>query len=447
MGLVYEAQDPVIHRRVAIKLVRADLLAGEQREDYVERFQREAQAAGRCSHPGIVVIYDFALHEGNPYLAMEYVEGLGLDRALRQEPRFTPAAAVAVILQVLEALGCAHALGIVHRDIKPANIVLMTGGQVKVMDFGIARLDDSDLTNVGTAIGTPSYMSPEQCRGDAIDARTDLFSSATVLQEMLIGQLPFPGRSFTQVAFGLMNEPPACAPELAAVAGPALTRVLHRALAKRPDERFADAAAMAAALRQALDGTPTATLSADSDKATVFLPAARGSGALPAPGSAAGPAAAGPVMAPALLGDLERGLARHLGPIARHLVHTSLRSAASAEDLCDQLARRIEHPDERRQFLSQALETVRTHASGQRAPDPGQTGAPGASAIAPEEIERARLALAKTLGPIARILVQRALGQARTTADLWDLLAVHLGSAAERADFLSRRDAGGRPRP
>lgn len=444
MGVVYEAQDPVIDRKVAIKLVRADLLAGEQRQDFVERFRREAQAAGRCSHPGIVVIYDFALHEGNPYLAMEYVEGLGLDRALRQEPRFTPAAAVAVILQVLEALGCAHALGIVHRDIKPANILLMTGGQVKVMDFGIARLDDSDLTNVGTAIGTPSYMSPEQCRGEAIDARTDLFSAATVLQEMLIGRLPFPGRSFTQVAFTLMNEPPACAPELAAVAGPALTQVLHRALAKRPDERFADAAAMAGALRQALGGAPTPT--ADSDKATVFLPAARGAGALPA----AGPTATGPVMAPALLGDLERGLARHLGPIARHLVHTSLRSAASAEDLCDQLARRIEHPEERRQFLSQALETVRTHASGQRAPDPGQTGTPGASgasAIAPEEIERARLALAKTLGPIARILVQRALGQARTTADLWDLLAVHLGSAAERADFLSRRDAGGRPRP
>ncbi|MBV5275432.1 MAG: serine/threonine protein kinase [Lamprocystis purpurea] len=179
MGIVYEAHDPAIDRKVAIKLIRADLLDGEERQNYIERFQREAQAAGRCNHPGIVAIFDFALHEGNPFLAMEYVEGLGLDRVLAHGERFTPAAAVQFILQVLDALACAHALGIVHRDIKPSNVLIMSGGRIKVMDFGIARIDNSDLTHAGTAIGTPSYMSPEQCRGGAVDLRTDLFSVAT----------------------------------------------------------------------------------------------------------------------------------------------------------------------------------------------------------------------------------------------------------------------------
>ena len=209
MGVVYEAHDPAIDRKVAIKLVRTDLLAGQERQDYVERFRREAQAAGRCNHPAIVAIYDFALHEGDPFLAMEYVEGLGLDQALAHGEGFAPDAAVHVVLQVLDALDYAHARGIVHRDIKPANILLMAGGRVKVMDFGIARIDSSDLSLVGMVIGTPRYMSPEQCRGETVDSRSDLFSAAVMLQEMLIGQRPFPGRSFTEIAHRLLNEPPA----------------------------------------------------------------------------------------------------------------------------------------------------------------------------------------------------------------------------------------------
>jgi serine/threonine-protein kinase len=119
MGMIYQAHDPVIDRKVAIKLIRADLLAGEERADYLERFRREAQAAGRCAHPNIVAIYDFAVHEGNPFLAMEYVEGRNLSQVLTQSGRFDPQAAVAAIGQVLDALACAHGLGIVHRDVKP----------------------------------------------------------------------------------------------------------------------------------------------------------------------------------------------------------------------------------------------------------------------------------------------------------------------------------------
>lgn len=427
MGVVYEAHDPVIDRKVAIKLVRTELLASEERQAYVDRFRREAQAAGRCSHPCIVAIFDFALHDGNPFLAMEYVDGVGVDKVLAQGERFAPAAAVHVLLQVLDALASAHALGIVHRDIKPANILLTDGGRVKVTDFGIARIDSSELTHAGMAIGTPSYMSPEQCRGGEIDPRSDLFSAAAVLQEMLIGQRPFRGGNFTEITYGVLNEPPAGGAELATVAGPSLQFAIHRALAKRPEDRFVSAGAMADALRQAVGGSAHEPASADAVDKTLVAVRARG---------AVSPAGAS--FDQTLLSGIERRLARHVGPIARYLVQTSIRTAASLEDLCSLLAQRIDHPDERQKFLSEALNAVESSASGHSSGRLGQSQRLASSSIAAEEIDRAQRALAETLGPIAKILVQRALQQVQTGQELWDLLADHIGPTKERADFLRR---------
>lgn len=249
MGIVYEAHDAVIDRKVAIKLVRAELLEGKERQDYIERFQREAQAVGRCNHPCIVAIFDYALHEQNPYLVMEFVDGVGLDSTMAQGERLTPNASIHLILQVLEALSCAHAGGIVHRDIKPGNILLMTGGRVKVTDFGIARLDNSNLTLDGMAVGTPRYMSPEQCLGGAVDPRSDLFSTAILLQEMLTGERPFPGQNLTEIACSVLRDPPGGGEKLASVAGSDVCEVIQRALAKAPEERYASADVMAVALR------------------------------------------------------------------------------------------------------------------------------------------------------------------------------------------------------
>ena len=145
MGMIYLAHDPVIDRKVAIKLIRADLLGSDDRADYLARFRHEAQAAGRCAHPNIVAIYDFAVHEGNPFFAMEYVEGSNLSQVLAQSGRFPPATAIALMGQVLDALACAHGFGIVHRDVKPANVLLPGDGRVKMTDFGISRLDTSAL--------------------------------------------------------------------------------------------------------------------------------------------------------------------------------------------------------------------------------------------------------------------------------------------------------------
>ena len=193
MGVVYKALDPDIGRAVAIKLVRADLLDGEERETFVARFRREARAAGRCSHPNIVALYDFGMHDGNPFLAMEYIDGIGLGQALQRAGRFSPREAVSIVAQVLDALGAAHSLGIVHRDVKPANILLLPSGQAKVTDFGISRIDTSDITLDGSVVGTPAYMSPEQCRGETVDGRGDLFSAGTVLYELLSGTRGIPG--------------------------------------------------------------------------------------------------------------------------------------------------------------------------------------------------------------------------------------------------------------
>ena len=251
MGMIYRAHDPDIDRKVAIKLIRADLLDGDNRPSFIARFRREAQAAARCAHPNIVAIYDFALHEGNPFLAMEFVDGITLEQALQASTRFAPEDAVFVILQVLAALDAAHGMGIVHRDIKPANIMLVGGNLVKVTDFGISRLDTSSLTMGGVTIGTPSYMSPEQCRGETIDARSDLFSTGVVLYELLAGRKPFEGRNTAEVFARLLHED---APDLAQ-ACPGLPEgvrsVVARSLAKTPRDRFASAREMIAAVKTA----------------------------------------------------------------------------------------------------------------------------------------------------------------------------------------------------
>jgi eukaryotic-like serine/threonine-protein kinase len=331
MGVIYQAHDPVIDRRVAIKLVHADLLEGDEKDEYVERFRREAQAAARCAHPNIVAIYDFAMHEGNPFLAMELVDGASLALTLRQNGRFAPDDAVAIMLQVLDALDSAHRIGVVHRDVKPANILLTAGNRVKITDFGIARFETSDLTQQGAMVGTPSYMSPEQCMGKPVDARSDLYSAGAVLFEMLAGTRPFPGRTSTEVTYRLMHEE---APDLAVTVpgvSPGLAAVVRRALAKRPADRFASAADMAAALRtpsrQSAPSRPPAP-----DETVVVRSAAR-------------------AISPLDAQQAEKALAQYVGPIAKVLVKRALQRASSLAALWDALAAEIEHGGDRVAFL------------------------------------------------------------------------------------------------
>ncbi|MEP7275389.1 MAG: serine/threonine-protein kinase, partial [Betaproteobacteria bacterium] len=250
MGVVYEAYDTQIKRLVALKTIRADQLAGETSENLAARFRREAQAAGRLNHPGIVSIYDFGEDAGVSYIAMEYVKGRELKDYFQSNERFTHADVERIMTQILNALDYAHRHGVVHRDIKPANIFLQDDGSVKVADFGIAHIETSNMTQVGTAMGTPAYMSPEQIQGMPVDGRSDLFSAGVILYQFLTGERPFSGSSTTTMRKVLEEDP--LPPSRFNVQVPvAMDAVVRKALAKRPDDRFQSARDFADALAKA----------------------------------------------------------------------------------------------------------------------------------------------------------------------------------------------------
>ncbi|WP_250657737.1 serine/threonine protein kinase [Alkalimarinus coralli] len=243
MGVVYKGYDPLIARVVAIKTIRANLLEGQSGQELLKRFRHEAQAAGRLTHPNIVAIYEYEEcgKEGYPYFIMEYVEGKELKDYLKMGVRFTFDQSLHIIEQVLQALGYAHAHGIIHRDIKPANVILLDDKNVKIADFGIAKLDDMDFTQTGKVIGTPSYMSPEQCKGLHVDGRSDLYSTALLLYELLTGKkataVSHQG-GFAQIMKGFSpDKPDTSDPKTIHV----FNTLIKKALAEEQDQRFQSA--------------------------------------------------------------------------------------------------------------------------------------------------------------------------------------------------------------
>jgi hypothetical protein len=251
MGVVYRAVDPLIEREVALKALHADLphdVAGEVRV----RFLREARSAGRLSHPNIVTIFDVGEDGGAAYIAMELLEGPSLQQMLRERRPISFHTAADLIAQVAEALDHAHQHAIVHRDVKPANVVVSRAGRAKLTDFGVAYVPASDVTQHGSALGSPRYMAPEQVLGQPIDARADIFSLGVVLYELLTRRTPFEWPGDTTV-FALMQRiagephPPLRQIDAAIPAG--FDRIMDRALAKRPQDRYPSAAELAADLR------------------------------------------------------------------------------------------------------------------------------------------------------------------------------------------------------
>jgi len=252
MGRVFRARDPNVDRHVALKVLAPLHLAGGEGEadELRRRFILEARAAGRLSHPGIVMVLDADADPatGSPYIAMELVAGRSLEDLLREQGRLPPERAAAIVAEVARALAYAHGEGVIHRDVKPANILIPDRGPVKVSDFGIAKLASQSLTVTGHVLGSPFFMSPEQVRGEPVDARTDLFSLGAVLYRAVTGTVPFDGDTIATVAFKVVNIEPRPARDHAPEIPAALEAVIDRALAKDPAERFAGGAEMAAAL-------------------------------------------------------------------------------------------------------------------------------------------------------------------------------------------------------
>jgi serine/threonine-protein kinase len=294
-GTVWRARDPVIDRIVAIKTVKLEHHDAEHAEE-VARFKREAQAAGRLSHPNIVAVYDYGEQGELAYIVMEHVDGGSLKNRLDAGERLPLPQVARVMDELLAALAHAHEKGVVHRDIKPANMMLTQAGQVKVADFGIARIESSTMTQAGTVLGTPAYMSPEQFRGDPVDARTDLYSAGVVLYQLLTGDKPFEG-NLTAIMHKVLNVEPPKPSEIAGSVPAAFDTVVRKAMAKRPAERYQSAAAFREAIASAMTegeaGDPLLGLLGGSDaEATVV--------ARPAAGPVTPPkATAAPAQAPA----------------------------------------------------------------------------------------------------------------------------------------------------
>ncbi len=267
MGVVYRARDPKIDREVAIKTIKlSDKADSSEIEGLRARLVREAQSAGKLSHPNIVTVYDVDEVDDVAFIAMELVEGQTLEDLLKRG-RITDCARIAQILeQAAAALDYAHSKGIVHRDVKPGNLMLAADGVVKIMDFGIARIGSSNLTQTGSVLGTPSYMSPEQVKGDELDGRSDQFSLGVIAYEMLTGQKPFPGENLTAVIFKIVSKEPKPINELTPDVPADVVSVVMQALSKEPTDRFDDCRSFADAFAEAAGAPAQATETVDETR-------------------------------------------------------------------------------------------------------------------------------------------------------------------------------------
>lgn len=453
MGTVYKAFDPHIARVVALKTIRKELLGDGHQQQLISRFQNEAQAAGRLSHPNIVAVYDYGEDDGAAYIAMEFIDGVALNLRLQNPETRQMPQVIGWMRQLLGALHYAHAKGVIHRDVKPANLIITADNQVKVTDFGIARIDTSVLTQTGSMIGTPSYMSPEQFCGDLVDGRSDVFSAGILLYQLITGERPFSG-SATMVMQQILNQTPVPPSSLNPTLDPQLDAIISRALAKRPDNRFDSALDFLIALEALSGQQPLGTVELDDDRTRLMPLASLSGGMLAAPRTADNETL--DTLTPwknQVKPELESLLSHQIGPLARLLVKKSLASAGDFATMRSTLLPHIPSERGREQFVTatdalyqritpaQIPSVTGTHTKGIIA---GQADAldsvSDAESLDHNFRETAEKRLTYLIGPIARIVVSRA-AKTATTRQVWlQRLAEHISNPTHRSAFL--RDLG-----
>jgi len=430
MGVVYKGYDPVLERHVALKTVRKELVDQDTAGAIIARFKNEALAASRLTHPGIVGIYDYGETKQLTYIAMEFVQGRGLRDFLARQERFGLQDVMAIMNQLLDALDYAHDHGVVHRDVKPANLIMTPTGSLKLADFGIARIDRSNLTQLGSIMGTPAYMSPEQYSGQQVDRRSDIFSSGVVLYELLTGVKPFEGPTQT-MGYRICHEPHRKPSEVNPQGVPEVfDAILAKALAKTPEERYASAREFAKALARGFENL------GGSPATTVLLPTVihkeeeRPNTTHPPPGWEA-----------EQLRALEALLAPHVGPMARVLVRKAARTTTDGFALVRLLAASIESERDRDAFAGMALEKVSASARPEAAPE---RSSPGTSRklIEAGDVDKAASQLAPYLGPIAKVLAKKGAGRAQDLKTFYLELAENLADPGQRTEFLKKSGYG-----
>jgi serine/threonine protein kinase len=435
MGMVYEGFDPIIERRVAIKTILAEFLEADEMQEASARFKREAQAGGRLQHPSIIGVYEYGDVGDMAFIVMEYCDGKELKRMLADGVKFELIEIFEIMKQLLGALDYSHKQGVVHRDIKPANLMITPGPKLKIMDFGIARIESSSLTQVGTVVGTPTHMSPEQLMGLTADGRADLWSSGVILYELLTGVSPFLAESPATVMHKVLQREPDPPSVLNATLPKGFDAVMVRALAKKADDRFQSAREFQAAMLQALQGKPVgSTATAMRTQRSGADTEARRSQLL--------------AIDPAALAEIERSLSRHIGPLAKILIQRTQSEAQSVGQFFRTLAEQIPDSDEQKAFLKKMdavkanlaapVGTPSVEATAVTKPVSAQTQPqPQArTELTPEVLALAEKRLASYVGPLARVLIKQAAGQSGNIKELYKQLAAHIDEEDERRAFL-----------
>lgn len=474
MGVVYKAFDPHIERTVAIKTIRKELFGDVQQHELIARFKNEAQAAGRLNHPNIVMVYDYGEDSESAFIAMEYVDGKPMNTLLVSDKATDTACALVWMTDLLQALEYAHSQGVIHRDIKPANLLVTRDERIKISDFGIARIESSTLTQMGSMIGTPSYMSPEQFRGETVDGRTDVFSAGVMLYQLLTGVRPFVGNTSLVMHQVLNVDPPPPSRSNPAL-GRAFDGVLASALAKAPADRFATAQAFLDALRAAhrdtdadatrlLGSEPMVTSANVGNAISAGAPDTRHSGLATIYSGASTEMSLAPLVAWKLeaLPILDALLTRQIGPMAKLLLKKAARGADDIDTLCNVLTPHIPSDLGRLQFQAAVDDLKQKLTLGEKGGAKGidtddeinslgtrHRALPGspdntsevASGHATSELDEAFVdATARQLtvfiGPIARVVAKRAMRQTQSKTEFLRLMAEQIASPPERNRFL-----------
>ncbi|MBL4805944.1 MAG: serine/threonine protein kinase [Rhodobacteraceae bacterium] len=419
MGVVYRGHDPHIDRVVAIKTLHTHLMDNSERASWLERFAREAKAAGRVLHGNLVTIFDYLEQDEQPYLVMELINSETLQDRIARRPLPNLQEFGSIMTQMLAGLDAIHAAGIVHRDVKPANALLLPDGRLKIADFGVARVESLGATN-GGMIGTPDYMSPEQFMGYQADHRADIFAAGVIMFELLTGRKPFESNSLGEltqkVISGNFLQLAHIAPELP----PALHQLSAATLVADPNNRIPNARAFANAIHAALRNIDQQVMR-DTERTIVAMPA----GAI-APQVLSQTLAQ--QMPKSVLSRVETLLTEQIGPIAKVLVRRVSNATTDTNQLIDQLAAEI-GPEHRDQFRA----AVRAHL--------GQTGSVVSTTIAgvlsPELLEALTKQLIPHIGPIAKVLIKKTAKTCATREELCQTLSGHIDDDKSRKEFLS----------
>ena len=412
MGVVYDGHDPDIDRQVAIKTVHQHLIDAAGGEDWLERFAREARAAGRVLHPNLVTVFDYLQQDRVPYLVMEKVRSITLEDRMGTPQALDLHEVHSILAQILNGLSCIHKAGIVHRDLKPANVMLTEDGTVKLTDFGIARIAAMDATGAGM-VGTPSYMAPEQFTGGDVDARADIYACGVLLYELITGRKPFQGGGvealFLAVRNGNAPPPSEVAPEISE----ALDQVVLKAMSVDPADRFPDAADLRAALADALPAADHARL---ADRTLIVRPRRQAASAVSNTMLHR--------MSSQTLMEVERHLISKIGPMGRVIARRAAASCTSPEEMVGAVLQELSETDEHHDVRDSILRLLEANVG------------PSSADIPDENLRRLADLLKPHLGPIASVLVKRQAAKATSMGDLIRQLSESIKDPQERTKFL-----------